>query len=821
MDAKQTINVAAIDITLNPLNTELNQRPKAKNEESRNSFSGKAEGDLEKYLETLQAKTTGKAGLGANDAVDQGAVAKASTPLADLAAGSGAGGLLEMCSIAIGFAQNFGLVITTGVAWPESFLMLFSWIEIFSLDFEAFGGEQLRVWITIWTGLLLPPWLTLMFDVSWRTKFMLIFDEEGFIICKNNWGDDRYAIQPKIWVPVVIFLVIGSFSFAIACAMCRWDVLGAQFIIISSFLVLSILYQYYLYKLRITCDIAKEDFGKTRQQFEMFLFVFLYQVTHLSGVISCITMATMRAKTTSIIGCILLPFYVILAPTYLLRIGKRVKENLIPSREEILKKLRLKNPYQNRDEHKSDEELLEEADRLYKREVERLDYKARLEYVRQKAAQEIITDIYSGSEMEDQKLSIDSNGYKASVISGLFGSFQENFWWWKIFLMTERAALAILVYIGASSWSVVGVSVIYLLSILICQPYWSRAEDGLDIMVRTMTTLVCLAACLYQEDVVAEDEAWLTWVLNTVGCVTLATLVIFIGPVRLVKGAFKWYQTKRRAVAVRGGQQSIEKLSNAGEVLGSSFVSLHRLFLTSTSILELKEMTKEEFNQFSHEIKAALGAKFPTATTFRAFVKELEEKSKTFTNEGLRQAVKDWVANPIVEEIYGHISCWNVSQVTDMDDLFEDAKGFDEDIGGWNVSRVTTMDSMFMGASSFNGDISTWDVSNVTNMAFMFKDASTFNGDLSTWDVGKVAIMEYMFNKASAFDGDLSAWDISGVRDMNSMFYAASSFQGDLSSWNVSKVEDMEDMFTGASSFDKDCLKNWDLSSITDPDNKP
>jgi len=36
--------------------------------------------------------------------------------------------------------------------------------------------------------------------------------------------------------------------------------------------------------------------------------------------------------------------------------------------------------------------------------------------------------------------------------------------------------------------------------------------------------------------------------------------------------------------------------------------------------------------------------------------------------------------------------------------------------------------------SKFNGDISKWDVSNVTDMINMFENG-VFNGDISKWDV--------------------------------------------------------------------------------------
>lgn len=58
-------------------------------------------------------------------------------------------------------------------------------------------------------------------------------------------------------------------------------------------------------------------------------------------------------------------------------------------------------------------------------------------------------------------------------------------------------------------------------------------------------------------------------------------------------------------------------------------------------------------------------------------------------------------------------------------------------IGDWNVSNVTNMSNLFNGSSDFNQDISSWDVNNVTNMSFMFDDVtlSTTNYDsmLDSW----------------------------------------------------------------------------------------
>ena len=54
---------------------------------------------------------------------------------------------------------------------------------------------------------------------------------------------------------------------------------------------------------------------------------------------------------------------------------------------------------------------------------------------------------------------------------------------------------------------------------------------------------------------------------------------------------------------------------------------------------------------------------------------------------------------------------------------------------------------MFYGAKSFNNqDLSGWDVSNVTDMKSMFQNAESFNQNLSKWNVSKETRMEGMFD---------------------------------------------------------------------------
>ncbi len=157
---------------------------------------------------------------------------------------------------------------------------------------------------------------------------------------------------------------------------------------------------------------------------------------------------------------------------------------------------------------------------------------------------------------------------------------------------------------------------------------------------------------------------------------------------------------------------------------------------------------------------------------------------------------------------------WDVSNITNMKDMFKGAAAFNGDVSQWDVSSVTNMEGMFDGANVFNQAIGSWDVSSVTNMRGMFDDAESFNQDIGSWDVSSVTTMETMFFDASVFNQDIGSWDVSSVTRMDNMFNDAESFNQDIGSWDVSSVTNMRSMFDGAESFNQD-IGSWDVSSVT------
>ena len=71
------------------------------------------------------------------------------------------------------------------------------------------------------------------------------------------------------------------------------------------------------------------------------------------------------------------------------------------------------------------------------------------------------------------------------------------------------------------------------------------------------------------------------------------------------------------------------------------------------------------------------------------------------------------------------------------------------DLGDIDTSLITDMSRLFENTNriDFSG-IENWDVSNVTDMSQMFYKVKKFNADISRWDVRNVEYMDFIFYKA-------------------------------------------------------------------------
>lgn len=165
---------------------------------------------------------------------------------------------------------------------------------------------------------------------------------------------------------------------------------------------------------------------------------------------------------------------------------------------------------------------------------------------------------------------------------------------------------------------------------------------------------------------------------------------------------------------------------------------------------------------------------------------------------------------------YGPMNTWDVSLVTDMDQMFFGATNFIADVSGWDMSSVTSMDSMFKNAQAFNGDLSNWNTSKVTNMDAAFLSNYKFVGTgLKNWDISQVTNMRQMFLQAYIFEEDISGWDTTSLSgSIDYMFFKARIFKSDLSAWDISKVTSMVSWSTEVSAFSSD-ISQCTMTPIT------
>merc|ERR1712086_50127 len=123
-------------------------------------------------------------------------------------------------------------------------------------------------------------------------------------------------------------------------------------------------------------------------------------------------------------------------------------------------------------------------------------------------------------------------------------------------------------------------------------------------------------------------------------------------------------------------------------------------------------------------------------TQWSGVIQHFFELLVTRTDADIKEAAKAWCRDPRKALVqYGHISCWKVSQVTDMYRLFQSQSNFNDSLYYWDVRNVVTMDYMFSRATSFDQNLSAWDIKKVRDMREMFAYARAFNQDLDSWQV--------------------------------------------------------------------------------------
>ena len=145
------------------------------------------------------------------------------------------------------------------------------------------------------------------------------------------------------------------------------------------------------------------------------------------------------------------------------------------------------------------------------------------------------------------------------------------------------------------------------------------------------------------------------------------------------------------------------------------------------------------------------------------------------------------------------VSGFNTSNVTVMGDIFSSCSALTSiDVSGFNTSNVTDMSRMFYNSSALTSiDVSGFDTANVIDMRAMFSICSALTSlDVSGFSTSKVTNMIAMFNKCLALTSiDVSGFNTSNVAYIGLMFSNCSALTSlDLSSFNMTKVTNPENM---------------------------
>ena len=126
------------------------------------------------------------------------------------------------------------------------------------------------------------------------------------------------------------------------------------------------------------------------------------------------------------------------------------------------------------------------------------------------------------------------------------------------------------------------------------------------------------------------------------------------------------------------------------------------------------------------------------ATTTRQVIVEDDGNAIYLAENGVTIKAKDWAE-------VGDSGVVNDLTYTIVDaQILEDMISNGDDVTRVCTSRIQDMNGMFYN-TSFNQDINSWDVSNVTDMSNMFDEAYSFNQSLNDWDVSSVTNMQKMF----------------------------------------------------------------------------
>ena len=183
------------------------------------------------------------------------------------------------------------------------------------------------------------------------------------------------------------------------------------------------------------------------------------------------------------------------------------------------------------------------------------------------------------------------------------------------------------------------------------------------------------------------------------------------------------------------------------------------------------------------------------------------------TNEELKNAVNEFrdktdIANVVAK--YDKMDTWNVSNITDFNDLFKNFTfdNVNDIVTNWDMRNAKSINRMFM-ESNFNQSL-TWDLPNLQMCISAFFGCTLFNQPIQFLNMDKLSNTNEMFDSCKNFNQPLNSWNVTNVVIMENMFKGCESFNQPLDQWKLINIRNLYLMFKNCTSFNQN-LNSWGI----------
>lgn len=165
------------------------------------------------------------------------------------------------------------------------------------------------------------------------------------------------------------------------------------------------------------------------------------------------------------------------------------------------------------------------------------------------------------------------------------------------------------------------------------------------------------------------------------------------------------------------------------------------------------------------------------------------------------------------------VTDWDVSNITDMSDLFQDCEYLEEIVGieTWNTSKCTDFSAMFMNCDNlFEINIRNFDFSNAIYLSYMFSGCTNLKKiDLSNFNASQSKYINNMFSRCRSIESlDVSNFNLDNCKELKGVFqYCAmlKEIKG-LDKWNISNIINLERLFSYCYELNNINISNWDIN---------